>query len=145
MERLLLRRVVVEALEIGACLRVLRIDREGVFEVAACCCGLAGLRLEDAEVAPAVGVFCTDAESGLLLGDRASQIAACSEHLCEQGMAGWVRWIGGDGGVESGFCFGGVAGLLISEGQLLICRGVACAGGDGPVKQLLRVLRIVVG
>ena len=132
-------------MEIGAGLCVLRVDREGVFEVAARCCGLARLRVKDAEVAPAVGVFWVDAESGLLLCDRAGEIASCGEHLCKQGMASWVGWIGGDGGVESGFCLVRVPGLLIGEGQLLICRGIACAGGDGTREQLLRVLGIAVG
>jgi hypothetical protein len=80
---LLFRGAGIEALEIRARLGVLRIYRECVFEVAACRCRLAGLRVKDAEVAPAVGVFLVDVQSSLLLGDGGGEIATRGEQLRE--------------------------------------------------------------
>src|SRR5437588_342172 len=60
-------------------------------------------------------------------------------------MTGGVAGIGDDGRAERSFRLGGMTGLLISEGELLVGRGVMCAGGDGSREQLLRMLRIAAG
>jgi hypothetical protein len=77
---------------------VLRFEGERVFEVAASCCALTGLRVEDAEVAPAIGISLVDVERGLLFADRPGEIATRGEQLRQERMAGWVAGIGCDGG-----------------------------------------------
>ena len=94
---LLLRRAGVEALKIPAGLSVLRIDGERAFEVVAGLRRFSCLCVEDAEVAPTVGISLIDVERGLLLGDGGREIAAGREQLREQGMTGGICGIGGDG------------------------------------------------
>ena len=48
-----------------------------MFEIAAGLVCLAGLCVEDAEVAPAVGIFLVDAKCGLLLRDRGGESSQC--------------------------------------------------------------------
>ena len=71
-------------------LGVLRVDGQGAFEVVARLRGLSRLGVEDAEIAPAVGIFLVDPQGSLLLSDRVHEITACGEGLRQQRVAGGI-------------------------------------------------------
>lgn len=112
--------------EIGASLRVIGRELQGMLKIGSRVAGSSGAGFEDAEIIPPVGIPGREAQGSALLGNGFLQAAGGGQHLREQGVRDCIVGREICGFAQLLHCFIGMRRLCEGQGEPLA--GVEVAG-----------------